>query len=158
MGCAVLWSEIDVAVADRTVTSISATTVPFTQLAADRRPATVSRARAQAIASVPCAAREHDAEAQAGRLRGHAREAVGDAARSGLGGSSLREDRGADAATRSAWSCDGGTGKVLMRYKGFASQDAGRRRIARQARPRQRPSTPFAAALRRPSRDRASAT
>ena len=59
-----LWSEIDVAVADHAVTSISATTVPLRSARLDGE-RTVSRARAQAIAERALRGREHTQVVQA---------------------------------------------------------------------------------------------
>ena len=132
-GLRVLWSEIDVAVVDRTVTSISATTVPLTQtrLRGRRR---VSRARARALAKRALPGSETALQAQPVAYAGTPAKPWAPRRAWVVQLQPAKQDRGADAADTICVVVDGATGKVLMRYKGFASQDAGRRGAVRQAR------------------------
>ena len=120
-GLRVLWSEIDVAVTDDAVTSISATTVPFTEtrLAGRQR---VSPAAAVAIAKRALPGSESALPAQP----------IGYAGTPGKPKSPRRawvvqlqpaeQDAGADHARTICVVVDADRGKVLMRYEGFVSQ------------------------------------
>ena len=132
-GLRVLWSEIDVAVVDGAVTSISATTVPFTQtkLLGRRR---VTRARARAIAKRAQPGAEHALPAQPVAYAGTPAKSWAPRRAWVVQLQPAKQDRGADAAETICVVVDAASGKVLMRYKGFASQNAGRRDAAPPAR------------------------
>lgn len=122
-GLRVLWSEIDVAVVDGAVTSISATTVPFTQttLLGRRR---VTRARARVIAKRAQPGAEHALPAQPVAYAGTPAKPWAPRRAWVVQLEPAKQDRGADSLESICVVIDAEGGKVLMRYRGFVGQGA----------------------------------